>query len=215
MAFFTAFLVTFSSLLTAEGLFARLLGGVVCLLFGFWARFCGGRPSPWLAPLFLVSCFLRMFPLWSFFTGELGEPRGAILFLLAFLAVFLQAADKKEDPPSRFVEQTAIPFSLFAMAGCLLAFWGLPAEGLAFSERELPAVFLCSVSGMLLLPKSKSLPLTYGGVLTGSLLALLPAGLGQGLFLAVLSPLLGAAELRMVCSARAYTFTKRKKPKKD
>ena len=98
MDFFVGFLVVFSSLLVSESALARLAGGAVCLLFGFWARFFGGRPSVWLAPLLLVSCFLRTFPLWGFFTGELGDVRGAILFLLAWLVIFLLAANKKEAP---------------------------------------------------------------------------------------------------------------------
>lgn len=215
MAFFTAFLVTFSSLLTAEGTLARLLAGLVCLLFGVWVRFFGGKPSPWLAPLFLVSCFLRLVPLWGGFTDILGDPRGGILFFLTLLTVFLLAADKKEAPPSRLTERTAIPFSLLAMVLCgLLLRDGILWEGYVIQENALPAL-ACSLSGMLLLPRSKSLPLTYGGILAGIFLALFPRGLGQGLLLAILSPLLGAAELRMVCSLWAYTLNTRKKPRKE
>lgn len=212
MDFFAAFLVTFSSLLVGESTLARLAGGAVCLLLGFWARFFGGKPSVWIAPLLLASCFLRTFPLWGFFTGELGDPRGAILFLLAFLALFFLAANKKDTPPSLLLKRSAVPFSLLVMLFCL--FWIREME-LSFVEADLPGVLICALSGMLILPKSESLLQTYGGIGLGILLVLFPAGLGRGLLLALLSPLVAAAELCMVCAGAAYNLPKKKRPRKD
>ncbi len=212
MDFFVGFLVVFSSLLVGESALARLAGGAVCLLFGFWARFFGGRPSVWLAPLLLVSCFLRTFPLWGFFTGELGDVRGAILFLLAWLVIFLLAANKKEAPPSRLLKRSAVPFSLLVTVLCLFTLGGIE---LSFKESDLSGVLLCSLSGMLVLPRSNSLLQTYCGIGLGVLLALFPMGLGRGLFLALLSPLVAAAELCMVCAGAAYTLPKKKRPRKD
>ncbi|MBQ9795085.1 MAG: hypothetical protein IJW34_09115 [Clostridia bacterium] len=212
MDFFTAFLLTFSSLLVSETLLARLAGGAVCLLFGFFVRFFGGRPSVWIAPLLLASCFLRTFPLWGFFTGELGDPRGAILFFLAWLSLFFLAANKKDAPPSLLVKRCAVPFSLFVMVFCL--FWIREME-LSFGEADLPGVLICALSGMLVLPKSESLPQTYCGIGLGILLSLFPIGLGRGLLLALLSPLVAASELCMVCAGTAYTLPKKKRPRKD
>lgn len=211
MAFFTAFLLTFSSLLTAETLLARVAGGAVCLLLGFGARMFGGKCPRFLAPLFLVSCFLRMLPLWGFFIGELGDPRGAVLFLLAWLALFLLAANKKEAPPSRLFKRSAAPFSLLVMVLCLFTLGELRVS---FGEADLPGVLFCSLSGVLLLPRSKSLLQTYCGIGAGILLALFPAELGRGLFLGLLSPLVGAWELCMVFSAAAYTLPKKTKKRK-
>lgn len=211
MDFFVAFLVTFSSLLVSESTLARLAGGAVCLLFGFFVRFFGGRPSVWIAPLLLASCFLRTFPLWGFFIGELGDPRGAILFLLAWFSVFLLAANKKGTLPSLLLKRSAVPFSLLVMVFCLFSLGSLR---FSFVEAHLPGVLICALSGMTVLPKSESLLQTYCGIGLGILLVLFPIGLGRGLLLALLSPLVAASELCMVCSAGAYTLPKKNNKRK-
>ena len=209
MAFWIPFLLCFSSLLAAEGLLARCIGGALCLCMGFFGRFSAGSLPRLCAPLLLGAAFLRMYPLWRVFTQDLGSPRGEILFFLALLVVFLLATNKKCHPPSRLLERTALPFSLVA-----IGFWGIaltagitPVE-VALGGADLLGAVLCSLSGMLLLPPAEKLPLTYLGIAAGWLPALFLPGMSRGLLLSLLSPLVASAELSMVCSPRAYTENK-------
>ena len=206
MAFFVSFLLCFSSLLTAESVPARCIGGAICLLFGFWGRFSAGSLPRVCAPLLLGAAFLRTYPLWRVFTQDLGSPRGEILFFLALLVVFLLAANKKSP---RLLELTALPISLVAVSFWLVSLTaGVERQGFALREEDLPGVLLCSLSGMLILPPSKSLPKTYLGIAAGCGLALFLPGMGRGLLLTLLSPLVASAELGMVCFPTAYTGNK-------
>ena len=134
MAFFVSFLLCFSSLLTAESVPARCIGGAICLLFGFWGRFSAGSLPRVCAPLLLGAAFLRTYPLWRVFTQDLGSPRGEILFFLALLVVFLLAANKKSP---RLLELTALPISLVAVSFWLVSLTaGVERQGFALREER-------------------------------------------------------------------------------
>ncbi len=214
MAFFAPFAVTFATLLVTEDLLSRLVGGMICLLFCFLGRFRGGRPSPWLAPLFLISCLFRLYPLWSFYGETLGEMRGGILFFLTLAAVFFMVARQKD--PVLALSRSSVPFALTAIGfGLWAAAKGIPWGIVAPPYTSLLMILLCALSGMLILPTEGSLLLTYAGVGAGILLGSFPYGWEQGLFLGFLSPMVAATELGIVCGKKAYTLQKRKKPRKE